>query len=118
MPKIPSVKITDVATAMAPDLQFKMIGVRPGEKIHEVMCPADDSHLTLEFKDHFVIEPSIFFSNRTSERDLKNRIGEMSNYVEKGFEYNSGNNRNFLSIEEIRKVNHSIGFMCKTSHLI
>lgn len=118
VPKIPSVKIIDVAAAMAPDLSFKVIGIRPGEKIHEVMCPADDSHLTVEFKDHFVIEPSIFFSNRTSERDLRNPIGEISNYVEQGFEYSSGNNRHFLSIEEIRKVNHSIGFTCKTPSLV
>lgn len=118
VPKIPSVKIVDVATAMAPDLQFKVIGIRPGEKIHEVMCPANDSHLTLEFKDYFVIEPSIFFSNRASKHDLKNRIGEISNHVEQGFEYSSGNNKHFLTVEEIIKINHSIGFMCKTPHLI
>lgn len=118
VPKIPSVKITDVAAAMGPDLPFKVIGIRPGEKIHEVMCPADDSHLTLEFKDHFVIEPSIFFSNRTSERGLINCIGETGNYVKPGFEYSSGNNKRFLNIEEIIKINHSIGFMCKTPHLV
>ena len=118
VPKIPSVKIPDVAAAMGQDLSFKVIGIRPGEKIHEVMCPADDSHLTLEFKDHFVIEPSICFQNRTSERGLINRIGETGNYVKPGFEYNSGNNKHFLNIEEIIKINHSIGFICKTPCLI
>jgi UDP-N-acetylglucosamine 4,6-dehydratase len=49
VPKIPSVRIVDLAQAMAPKLPHKMVGIRPGEKIHEVMCPADDSHLTLEF---------------------------------------------------------------------
>ena len=51
--------IEDLAKSMAPELDFEYIGIRPGEKIHEIMCPADDSHLTLEFKDHFVIQPTI-----------------------------------------------------------
>jgi UDP-N-acetylglucosamine 4,6-dehydratase len=61
VPKLPSMKITELAKAMAPDLNQKIIGIRPGEKLHEVMCPADDSHLTLEFHDHFVIQPTISF---------------------------------------------------------
>ena len=52
VPKIPSVKITDLASSIAPDLPHKIIGIRPGEKLHEIMCPADDSHLTIEFGDH------------------------------------------------------------------
>ena len=63
VPKIPSIKITDLALAMAPNLPHKIIGIRPGEKIHEVMCPIDDSHLTFEFNDHFVISPSIIFND-------------------------------------------------------
>ena len=72
VPKIPSVRIVDLAEAMAPDLPHEIVGIRPGEKLHEVMCPADDSHLTLEFDDHFVIRPTIQlrrrgdFSRRTS----------------------------------------------------
>jgi len=63
IPKIPSVRIVDLAKAMAPDLSIKIIGIRPGEKLHEIMCPADDSHLTIEYDDHYVITPSIrFFS--------------------------------------------------------
>jgi UDP-N-acetylglucosamine 4,6-dehydratase len=62
VPKIPSVKIIDVAKAMASNLPLKIIGIRPGEKMHETMCPSDDSHLTLEFSDHFVIKPTIQFS--------------------------------------------------------
>jgi len=60
VPKIPSVLITDLAQSMA-DLPLKMIGIRPGEKLHEIMCPADDAHLTYEFTDYFVIKPSILF---------------------------------------------------------
>ena len=63
VPKLPSMKITNLAKAMAPNLNRYIIGIRPGEKLHEIMCPADDSHLTIEFDDHFVITPSIkFFS--------------------------------------------------------
>src|ERR1700688_261723 len=62
VPKIPSIKIVDLATAMAPQLPQRIVGIRPGEKLHEIMCPADDSHLTLEFADHFVIKPTITFS--------------------------------------------------------
>jgi UDP-N-acetylglucosamine 4,6-dehydratase/5-epimerase len=104
VPKIPSVRITDLATAMAPHLQQKIIGIRPGEKIHEVMCPADDSHLTLEFLDHFVITPTIMFTDH-SNKFSPNRLGEKSAYVEQGFEYNSGKNEHFLTVEEIIKFN-------------
>ena len=64
IPKIPSVLITDLANAMAPDLEKKIIGIRPGEKIHETMCPLENANLTLDFEDHFVIRPSIDFTNR------------------------------------------------------
>ena len=59
VPKIPSMKIVDLATTMAPNLPIKIIGVRAGEKLHEVMCPGDNYHLTLEFSDHYVIMPTI-----------------------------------------------------------
>jgi UDP-N-acetylglucosamine 4,6-dehydratase len=104
VPKIPSVKIVDLATAMAPDLPHRIIGIRPGEKVHEIMCPADDSHLTLEFADHFVIKPTIQF---TGETDLScTRLGETGCAVEQGFEYHSGRNPRFLTIEEIIAFNH------------
>jgi UDP-N-acetylglucosamine 4,6-dehydratase len=61
VPKIPSMRILDLVESLAPGLPVKTIGIRPGEKLHEIMCPADDSHLTLEFADHFVICPSIRF---------------------------------------------------------
>ncbi|MBN3563501.1 UDP-N-acetylglucosamine 4,6-dehydratase (inverting) [Aliamphritea spongicola] len=107
VPKIPSVRIVDLAKAMAPDLEHKIIGIRPGEKIHEIMCPADDSHLTLEFPDHFVIRPSITFTSRTNNFETNN-INESGKAVEQGFEYNSGNNNFFLSIDEIKKLNQEV----------
>lgn len=109
IPKIPSIKITDLAEAMAPDLKIEIIGLRPGEKIHEIMCPSDDSHLTIEFDDHFVIAPSIEFVDRTNSFTI-NLEGEEGRLVQKGFEYNSGNNPIFLSVEEIRKMNNQEGY--------
>jgi UDP-N-acetylglucosamine 4,6-dehydratase len=105
VPKIPSVKIVDLATAMAPDLKHKFIGIRAGEKLHEVMCPCDDSHLTYEFHDHFVISPSIKFFGR-SNGFAKNEAGEKGKPVEQGFEYNSGNNPHFLNAKEIQIYNN------------
>lgn len=109
VPKLPSVRITDLATAMAPHLPQKIVGIRPGEKIHEIMCPADDSHLTLEFADHYVMMPAIRFHNRSNEF-TPNQIGEEGCYVEQGFEYNSGTNDTFLSIEELKEFNRIAGF--------
>lgn len=104
VPKIPSVRIVDLARAMAPDLEHEIIGIRPGEKLHEVMCPADDSHLTLEFDDHFVIQPSIRFFEENVDFSA-NPLGETGKSVELGFEYNSRDNPHFLNVEEIRAFN-------------
>jgi UDP-N-acetylglucosamine 4,6-dehydratase len=100
VPKIPSVRITDLATAIAPETPQKIIGIRPGEKLHEIMCPGDDSRLTVEFEDHYVIFPAITFRGRKTDKTINN-IGEKGSFVKQGFEYNSGTNPHFLSINEI-----------------
>jgi len=105
VPKIPSIRVTDLAKAMAPNLSHKIIGLRPGEKIHEVMCPADDSHLTLDFDDHYVIRPTITFTSR-GNNFLENNIKEKGTPVPENFEYNSGKNKYFLSIDEIKEFNY------------
>jgi len=102
IPKIPSMKIVDLAKAMAPHLPHKNIGIRPGEKLHEVMCPADDSHLTLEFNDHFVIKPTIEFLNTINFSE--NPLGEQGKLVKQGFEYNSGNNTEWLTHSEFLEM--------------
>ena len=102
IPKIPSMRITDLAEAIAPGLPVKVIGIRPGEKLHEVMCPSDLYYETLEFADHFVIMPS------TQEQTVDythNAIGETGALVPDGFDYNSGNNPHFLTVEELREMN-------------
>ena len=91
---------------MAPDLPLEEIGIRPGEKLHEVMCPKDDSHLTIEFDDHFVIKPTI--QHHSKEYDyLKNAIGEIGVAVPQDFEYNSIDNPVFMTPEEIIECNHA-----------
>jgi UDP-N-acetylglucosamine 4,6-dehydratase len=107
VPKIPSVKVVDLARAMAPDLPHRIIGIRPGEKLHEVMCPADDSHLTVEFANHYVIKPTIQFA--TKYDFSVSRRGETGLPVEPGFEFNSGNNPRFLTVAEIGAVNQIAG---------
>ncbi len=102
VPKIPSIRIVDLAEAMAPHLPKKIVGIRPGEKLHEVMCPADDSSRTLEFADHFVITPSINF---LSPLDYgHNALGEHGVPVCADFEYRSDKNPVFLDKAEIRNL--------------
>ena len=93
----------DLAESIGPEIPTRIIGIRPGEKLHEVMCPKDDSHLTLEFENHYIITPSITF---TQAREYStNARGEKGNPVEQGFEYSSGSNPHFLSVDELRSMN-------------
>jgi UDP-N-acetylglucosamine 4,6-dehydratase/5-epimerase len=103
VPKIPSVRVVDLARAMAPNLPHKIVGIRPGEKMHEVMCPADDAHLTLEFDDHYVIRPTIQFSSIVDF--MVNKLGETGKRVGPGFEFQSGRNPHYLGIDEIIALN-------------
>ena len=103
VPKIPSMHITDLAESIAPGFPINTIGIRPGEKLHEIMCPADDSHLTLEFEKHYVITPSITFSHKINF--TTSAIGEQGSPVEQGFEYNSGSNPYFLTVDELISMN-------------
>jgi UDP-N-acetylglucosamine 4,6-dehydratase len=102
IPKIPSATIVGLAEAMAPGMPLKIVGIRPGEKLHEIMCPFDDSHLTLEFEDHFVIKPSFSFTVRSDYS--RNKCGETGEAVASGFEYNSGTNPHFLDVAAIRSL--------------
>jgi UDP-N-acetylglucosamine 4,6-dehydratase len=102
VPKIPSARINDLAEALAPGLPMEIVGIRPGEKLHETMCPKDDCHLTLEFDDHFVIRPSIIF---TSPVDYgTNNLKEVGVPVPNEFEYNSGTNSEFLTVQELTEL--------------
>ena len=104
VPKIPSIKIVDLAKSMAPNLKHKIIGIRPGEKIHELLTSKDEAKNVIRFKDHYVITPNIEFKYNKIKY-LKNKQGELGKFVENNFEYNSGTNENFLNIKEIKKLN-------------
>ena len=66
-----SIRITDLAKAIAPNLKIKYIGIRPGEKLHEVLCPKDDARYIYDFKDHYVISPSITFFSKNNNFSKK-----------------------------------------------
>ncbi len=100
VPKIPSMRMSDLATAIAPGLPHKIVGIRPGEKLHEVMCPADSAHLTLEFPEHYVIKPSILFTQAPDY--AKDRTGGVGRAVPEGFEYSSEKNSHWLDAEQLK----------------
>jgi len=95
IPKIPSMKITDLAKALAPELPHKIIGIRPGEKMHEVMITADDR--VVEFDRYYVIVPTIQFNHQVDY--VMNALGEKGEDIGIGFEYNSFNNKEWLTKE-------------------
>ncbi|MEM7540325.1 MAG: UDP-N-acetylglucosamine 4,6-dehydratase (inverting) [Pseudomonadota bacterium] len=107
VPKIPSVRLTDLAESVAPGIGFETIGLRPGEKLHEVLCPRDSSHLTIEFDDHYVIQPSIRYFDHEVDYSV-NAVRQTGRVVDDEFEYNSGNNPHFLSVEELRELNQGL----------
>lgn len=102
VPKIPSYRVTDVASAVAPDVEQRIVGIRPGEKLHEEMITSTDSMSTIEFDDYYVILPSY-------------KVWDVDEFIETsgvapgkrcayGFEYNSGTNEDFLTVEQIREL--------------
>lgn len=102
VPKLPSARTVDLAVAVAPELPHEIIGIRPGEKLHEVMCPRDDSRLTLEFDDHYVIRPCISFNRPVDYR--ANPLGEAGTEVADGFKYDSGSNPHVLDVPQLRRL--------------
>ncbi len=102
VPKIPSMKITDLANALAPNLPHKIIGIRAGEKLHETMITKDDSHLTVEFDDHYIIRPTIQFTK--TRNYFKNPLNETGKEVKAGFKYSSDLNEWWLKEEELLKM--------------
>jgi len=103
IPKIPSIKIIDLARAIDEKKKIKIVGIRPGEKLHEILCPTDDSRLTLEFKNHFIIMPSANFKD-IKKKFIKNFLGETGKFVKTNFVYDSGTNPKFLKIKEIKNL--------------
>ena len=104
VPKIPSYRILDVAEAIAPKAKHKIIGIRPGEKLHEEMITMNDSMNTVEFDDYYAITPNSEYLSWDQERFLNESNGSKGKYCEDGFSYNSGTNENFLNVEELREL--------------
>ena len=103
IPKIPSILITDLAKSMAKSMPIKVIGIRPGEKLHETMFTESDAHLTLEFKDHYVITPSsVEFNSKINYK--KNKLGEIGKKTKSEMSYNSRDNNIFLNVSQIKKL--------------
>ena len=95
--KIPSFKVTDLAEAMLPGCTIKETGIRPGEKLHEIMVTPEDSHTTYEYDKHFIVYPQMTWNDR-QQPDLRGKK------VEEGFSYSSGTNTEWLSVEDIREL--------------
>jgi len=103
VPKIPSIRIVDLARGMAENLPHKQVGIRPGEKLHELMVPLDDARMTLEFTDHYTIQPSIRFTNVNVDFAVDG-LGERGRPVDEQFEYRSDTNPHFLSVGQIAEL--------------
>ena len=102
IPKIPSYKITDVATAIAPELEQKVVGIRPGEKLHEEMITSSDSYNTVDIGKYYAILPQKSPYSKYSKDDYKNAFNGLD--VPDGFSYNSGNNTEWESLESLREL--------------
>jgi len=102
VPKIPSVRVTDIATAIDPNYKMKIVGIRPGEKLHEVLCSNEDNRQTIEFKNYYVITPAIKIKNKNKNFKINNKK-EKGKLVKDGFIYDSGSNNQFMNISQIKK---------------
>lgn len=104
VPKIPSVQIVDLVEAMSGTREFKEVGIRPGEKMHEIMVPEEMARHTFEFDDHYVITPAITFFDKSIKYD-ENKAGEKGKAVPDKFEYHSGTNPDFLTVDNLKALN-------------
>lgn len=95
--KIPSFKITDLAQAMLPSCKMPEVGIREGEKLHEIMVTVEDSLNTYEYDKHFIVYPQVTWND-------KQKINMSGKKVPDGFSYSSGNNSEWLSVEQIREL--------------
>lgn len=103
--KIPSFKITDLAKAMLPHCKIKEVGIREGEKLHEVMITKDDSRTTYEYEKHYIIYPQFEWWN------IDKYFTEGGKIIEDGFEYNSGTNKYWIGVNELREELIKLGFV-------
>ena len=110
VPKIPSIKVTELAEAMAPSIPIDLIGIRPGEKLHETMITVEDNRTTSELRDRYIIESSLDLSIAS----VKQRFGDQVKELQGDFAYNSDNNENWMHSAEIRASLIKLGMMPKS----
>ncbi|MCA0971580.1 UDP-N-acetylglucosamine 4,6-dehydratase (inverting) [Halobacillus litoralis] len=96
VPKIPSMRVTDLAEAIAPDCEIKVIGIRPGEKLHEAMITEDDARRTLDYENHYVIQPEFSWWKKDSS--------QVGRPLEEGFSYVSNLNNQWLSVGQLKEL--------------
>jgi UDP-N-acetylglucosamine 4,6-dehydratase len=101
IPKIPSMRLTDLASAIGPDCEQETIGIRPGEKLHELLITRDDARHTLEFEDLYIIQPGI---HRWDYVDSAVYGGERGKPVMADFEYASDSNTEWLDLKQLKAV--------------
>lgn len=103
VPKIPSIRILDLVESISGSREHKIVGIRPGEKLHEIMVPEEMAHHSVEFADHYVITPAIIFFEKNINYKL-NKLGETGQSVDEKFEYHSGTNPHFLTVDELKQL--------------
>ncbi len=106
VPKSPSIKIIDLVKALDKNIKYHIIGIRPGEKLHEILCPEDSAGDTLEFKDYYLIRPPFYHADSTKGKNNSykiNKNNEKGKFVKSNFVYNSSTNSHFLSVNELKK---------------
>jgi FlaA1/EpsC-like NDP-sugar epimerase len=102
VPKIPSYRINDVATAIAPELEQRNIGIRPGEKLHEEMITSSDSYNTVDLGNYYAILPQKSPYSKYSKEDYKREFDGLD--IPDGFSYHSGNNTEWETVESLRRL--------------
>ena len=106
VPKSPSIKIIDLVKALDKNIKYHIIGIRPGEKLHEILCPEDSSRDTLEFNDYYLIRPTFYHVDSTKSQNNSykiNKNNEKGKFVKSNFVYSSSTNSHFLSVKELKK---------------
>ena len=104
IPKTPSIKITDLVKALDKNIKYHIVGIRPGEKLHEVLCPGDSARDTIEFKDYYVIRPSGDYKKNIDNIYQISKKNEKGKFVKENFVYSSNANPHFLSIQDLKKL--------------
>lgn len=103
IPKIPSMNMVDLAKAMSPGIETHSIGIRPGEKLHEIMITQDDARQTLELDDRYIITPTFQFWSSTSYQE------DGASYVPESYEYTSDSNSEWIDIDSFRELMTELG---------